>query len=148
MTIKRFEELTGAELYEILRCRAEVFVVEQTCIYQDVDGFDAQALHLFFEEEGEIRAYIRVIEPGAKFAAASIGRVLTMPAFRRQGLASRLMTRGIELARELAPVIEIEAQAYLRAFYGSFGVRPVSDEFLLDGIPHIRMLLDCGPVAV
>ena len=144
MTIKRFEELTPTELYELLRSRAEVFVVEQDCVYQDLDGLDQQATHLFFEEAGRICSYLRVIDPGVKFPEASIGRVITLPAYRRRGLSSQLIRRGIELAQQLAPAIEIEAQSYLRAFYGSFGVRAVSEEFLLDGIPHIRMRLDCA----
>lgn len=147
MTIKRFDELTTAELYELLRCRAEVFVVEQDCVYQDLDECDQQSTHLFFAEDGRICSYIRVIDPGVKYPAASIGRVITLPAFRRQGLSSQLIRKGIELAQQLAPVIEIEAQSYLREFYASFGFRAVSGEFLLDGLPHIRMRLggtDCA----
>ena len=142
MTVKRFDALTTAELYEILRCRAEVFVVEQDCVYQDVDGFDRQASHLFFEEQGRILSYVRVVDPGVKYPAASITRVLTLPEARHRGLSTRLIQAGIELARTLSPTIAIEAQAYLREFYASFGFRPVSEEFLLDGIPHIRMQLD------
>lgn len=147
MTIKRFEELTKAELYEILRCRAEVFVVEQDCVYQDVDGLDMHASHLFFEEQGRILSYIRVVDPGVKYPPASITRVITLPEARRQGLSTQLIRAGIELAGALSPTIRIEAQAYLREFYASFGFRIVSDEFLLDGIPHFLMELDvpgCG----
>lgn len=142
MTIKRFEELTTTELYELLRSRAEVFVVEQDCVYQDLDGADRHATHLFFEDAGRICSYIRVIDPGVKYAAASIGRVITLPDYRRRGLSTQLIRKGIELALALSPVIEIEAQSYLREFYGSFGFRVVSEEFLLDGLPHFQMRLE------
>ena len=134
--------MTTAELYEILRCRAEVFVVEQNCVYQDPDEEDFSSTHLFIEEEGRIKAYLRVIVPGMKYSAASIGRVLTMKPYRGQGLARHLMIEAIRVAKLLSDTIEIEAQAYLRHFYKSLGFKESSAEFMLDGIPHISMILE------
>lgn len=138
--IKRFEELTTSELYEILRCRAEVFVVEQNCVYQDLDEEDKSSTHLYIEEGGRIKAYLRVIDPGIKYPAASIGRVLTMKGHRGHGLARPLMIEAIKVANLLSDNIEIEAQAYLREFYKSLGFKESSDEFMLDGIPHVSMI--------
>ena len=140
--VKRFEELTTSELYEILRCRAEVFIVGQHCNYQDIDGADKASTHIYFEEDGSILAYLRVIDPGVKFPAASIGRVLTMNEFRSHGLARKLMLEGISVAQKLSDTIEIEAQSYLVDFYRSLGFRETSEEYLIDGLPHISMVLN------
>lgn len=140
LTKLRFEELSTRELYEILRCRAEIFVVEQNCVYQDIDEADLHSYHLFIEENGKIKSYLRVIDPGVKFACASIGRVLTMPEYRGKGLARMLMLQAIKLAKSLSPTIEIEAQSYLLDFYKSLGFTVSSDVFLLDGIPHISLI--------
>lgn len=140
---KRFEELTTLELYEILRCRAEVFVVEQDCVYQDLDNDDLHSTHVYIEEDGGILAYLRVIDPGIKYlTAASIGRVLTVKEARERGYARLLMKEGIRIAKEKSDTIEIEAQSYLKEFYKSLGFTAVSEEFLLDGISHIAMKLE------
>ncbi|MDE6266832.1 MAG: GNAT family N-acetyltransferase [Muribaculaceae bacterium] len=140
ITEKRFEELTTDELYEILRCRAEVFVMGQNCIYQDMDGIDKHSTHLYIEENGRIKSYLRIIDPGIKFPPASIGRVLTLKEYRGNGLARRLMSEAIRIAHRKAPVIEIEAQAYLLEFYRSLGFRQTSDVFMLENIPHVTMV--------
>lgn len=137
--IKTYAELTTAELYEILRCRAEVFVVGQNCVYQDLDGKDERSLHLFLADGPEILSYLRVIAPPSAGAPASIGRVLTVEHARRRGLSRRLMQRGIEVAKTLADTIEIDAQAYLIDFYRSLGFAVCSDEYLIDRLPHFRM---------
>ena len=142
INIKRFDELTTAELYEILRCRAEVFVVEQKCQYQDIDNLDRLSTHVYIEKDGKILTYLRVIDPGVKFPEASIGRVLGLKEARGQGLARRMMAEAIRIAKEKAPAIEIEAQAYLKDFYKSFGFVETSEEFLDAGIPHIAMRLE------
>lgn len=139
---KRFEELTTSELYEILRCRSEVFVVEQNCVYQDIDSADKHSTHVFMEHNDRIIAYLRVIDSGIKYHSASIGRVLTVKESRGKNLARILMTEAIRIAKEISPAIEIEAQAYLKGFYRSLGFTETSDEFLLDGIPHINMMLE------
>ena len=139
---RRFDELTASDLYEILRCRAEVFVVEQNCVYQDLDGEDMSSTHLYIEDGGRIKAYLRIIDPGIKYPSASIGRVLVMKPFRGKGLARPLMIEAIRIAKYYSDTIEIEAQAYLRSFYKSLGFVETSEEFMLDGIPHISMVLN------
>ena len=97
INIKRFEELSTTELYEILRCRAEVFVVEQNCPYQDLDMADMHSTHVYIEDNGRIKSYLRVIDPGIKYpSAASIGRVLTMREYRGAGLTHLLMDEAIK----------------------------------------------------
>lgn len=148
MYVKRFSELTVDELYEILRDRSQVFVVEQGCAYQDLDGKDERSIHIFIREENQIKednrilAYLRVIIPEEGRDTVSIGRVLTIKEARRHGLARKLMQKGIEVAESLAPTIEIEAQAYLKEFYESLGFIACSDVFQYEGRPHISMVLD------
>ena len=128
--VKRFDELTTAELYEILRVRAEVFVVEQNCAYQDLDGVDQDAYHVFLCEEGKIVAYLRVIDKGKRLDEVSIGRVISLR--RRQGLGGILMRAGIETAKEKfgARIIKIGAQVYAKPFYESVGFQQISGEYL------------------
>lgn len=139
--IKRFDELTIEELYEILKLRAAVFVVEQKCPYQDVDDKDKHAYHVYLKDETGIQAYLRVLEAGVSFEEVSIGRVISVK--RRCGLGSSLLEAGITVAKEKlnASSIRIEAQSYARNFYEVHGFKQVSEEFLEDGIPHIEMLL-------
>ena len=139
---KRFEELTIEDLYEILRCRSEVFVVEQKCPYQDLDELDRYSTHLYIEDGGRILTYLRIIDPGIKSTMASIGRLLTIKEVRGEGLARFLMTEAIRMAKGLSPAIDIEAQAYLSNFYRSLGFVETSEEFLLDNIPHVKMRLE------
>ena len=140
--IKRFEELTVYELYEILKVRVSVFVVEQECPYQEVDEKDKNAYHVFIKGNEGIKAYLRVLDKGISFDEVSIGRVLTME--RGIGLGDKILEKGIEVAKEKmnADKIRIEAQCYAKGFYERFGFKQVSDEFLEDGIPHIEMLLE------
>lgn len=142
LVIKRFEELTTEELYEIFRLRVAVFVVEQQCVYQEVDGKDRRAYHVFLREKGEILAYLRVLEAGVSFDEVSIGRVIAVR--RRCGLGSRILAAGIEVAKSKlnAKAIRIEAQTYARGLYEKLGFVQTSEEFLDDGIPHIEMLLE------
>lgn len=140
LTVKRFEELSAAELYEIYRVRVAVFVVEQECAYQEVDEADRHCWHVFLHDEDGIAAYCRVIDPGLTFPEASIGRVLATR--RRQGLGTRIVREGLEVARVRmhADVVHIEAQTYARGLYEQLGFEQVSDEFLEDGIPHVGMI--------
>lgn len=139
--IKTFDELTTGELYMILRARAEVFVVEQSCIYQDLDGIDTDALHIFTENCGNVTSYLRVFMKDRTSRTAQIGRVLTLK--RGCGLGLGIMLEGIKAARELlcAKEVYIEAQVYAIGFYEKVGFRTVSEEFLEDGIPHVKMTL-------
>lgn len=141
IVIKRFEELTTEELYEILKVRAEVFVVEQNCVYQDLDEKDKSAYHICRWETGGIKAYLRVLDPGTSCEEAAIGRVLTTE--RGKGYGNHILQAGIDVVRDKIQTdgIRIEAQVYARGFYEKFGFQKVSEEFLEDGIPHIQMLL-------
>ena len=141
LVVKRFEELSVGELYDILKIRVEVFVVEQQCIYQELDEKDKQSYHVFYKENGKIQAYLRVIDKGVSFDEVSIGRVISVK--RRCGIGSKLLTQGIKVAKERmnATSIRIEAQTYARKLYEKQGFIQVSEEFLEDGIPHIEMLL-------
>lgn len=137
--IKKFSELTTEELYEILRVRAEVFVVEQNCAYQDLDGVDLDAYHVFLQENGKIAAYLRVVDKGKRLDEVSVGRVISLK--RRQGLGSELMKLGLAVAKEKfgARVVKVGAQVYAKPFYESVGFRQISGEYMEDGIPHIYM---------
>ena len=141
LTVKRFDELSTDELYEILRLREAVFVVEQACAYQDIDGKDRGAIHAWLSDGDGIAAYLRVLDRGVYDEEVAIGRVISLR--RRQGYASALLREGIGIARESfsASVISVEAQVYARSLYEKLGFRQASEEFLEDGIPHIRMLL-------
>ena len=136
---KRFHELTVDELYELLRARSEVFVVEQDCVYQDMDGDDQASIHLWLSDGDKVVAVCRVCPAGTHMDEVSIGRVITTE--RGKGYGKRIMLEGIEVARECfgATRIDIEAQEYARGFYEQVGFRQSSEPFVLDGIPHIRM---------
>ena len=142
LIVKRFDDLTVSELYAILALRDRVFVVEQSCAYQEADGKDARAYHVWLEEDGEIVAYLRVLEAGVSFDEVSIGRVIAVR--RRQGLGSRIVAEGVEVAKTRlgAKTIRIEAQTYARGLYEKLGFVQTTDEFLDEGIPHIGMLLE------
>ena len=136
---KSFRELTVDELYELLRARSEVFVVEQDCVYQDMDGDDQSSIHLWLTEGGKLVALCRVCPAGTHMDEVSIGRVITTE--RGKGYGKRVMLEGIKAAREHfgAKRIDLEAQEYARGFYEQVGFRQSSDHFILDGIPHIKM---------
>jgi ElaA protein len=143
LVAKRFEELTLEELYEILKIRVSIFVVEQNCAYQEIDDKDKQALHVYLKDDDGIQAYLRVVGRGVSFDEVSLGRVIAVK--RRCGLGAKILSEGIKLAKKefKAPAIKIEAQTYARAFYEQQGFCQASEEFLLDGIPHIQMVLNC-----
>jgi ElaA protein len=133
-----FSELSTAELYAILAARSAVFVVEQRCPYQDLDGLDTDASHLCAWSGHELAGYLRLLSPGAKYAEHSIGRVLTTAAHRGRGIGQALMRHALQQLHAPAG-IRINAQAYLARFYGSFGFERVSAPYLDDGIEHIEM---------
>ncbi len=139
--IKRFNELSAGELYQILQLRSKVFVVEQNCVYQDLDGKDQKALHLIGSNSGRIIAYARLFDKGRYFESASIGRVVIDPEFRGHRIGHQLMNRSIEaVASEFnEEKITISAQEYLRKFYESHGFVAEGESYLEDDIPHIRM---------
>jgi ElaA protein len=136
-----FARLTPDELYRIVRLRERVFVVEQTCPYQDADGIDPQCDHLWTGDP--VLAYLRVVPGGVKYDEPSLGRIVTAPETRRTGLGRALVIEGLARARARfgAVPIRIGAQKYLERFYGSFGFVRASDDYVEDGIPHVEMLI-------
>lgn len=136
---KTFQELTTDELYELLRIRSEVFIVEQKCHYQDLDGDDQKSIHLWLTEGDKVVAIARVCPAGAHLKDTSIGRVITIE--RGKGYGKQIMLHAIDTAVELfdASSIEIEAQVYAKGFYESVGFRQSSEPFILAGLPHIKM---------
>ncbi len=139
----RFDELSPRELYDILRLRTEVFVMEQDCVFQDMDGADPEGWHLFARADGRVAAYCRFLGPGVKFAEPSIGRVVTAMPVRGTGLGRVLMAEAIRRGRALWPgqAIRIGAQQRLERFYRSLGFVTDSAMYLEDGIPHIEMVI-------
>lgn len=139
--ILSFQELTNAELYSILQLRASIFVVEQNCVYQDMDGTDKNCLHLLGYYGEQIMAYSRIIPPNDQSKEVHIGRVLVSKAFRGLQLGREIMQHSIEKANVLFPgsEIQIAAQCYLKEFYESLGFTAFGEEYLWDGIPHLDM---------
>lgn len=139
--LKKFHELTTDELYAILQLRSDVFIIEQNCIYQDVDGKDQAAWHLMGVETSELVAYTRILPPGISYPDPSIGRVVTVSSKRRSGLGRELMTVSIAECENLfgKTPITLGAQTYLVHFYESLGFSTIGDQYLEDGIPHIKM---------
>ncbi len=141
LIVKHFNELTASELMEIYKLRVAVFVVEQECAYQEIDNYDDISYHLWLEDEDGIIAYSRVLPPNSKFENVSIGRVIS--ARRRCGMGTKIMKAAIEVAKEKfsADFITLEAQVYAIPFYENVGFEVVSEEFNIDKIPHVKMLL-------
>ena len=139
--IKKFEQLSLDELYDILKMRSEIFVVEQECVYLDVDGKDKDVFHLFLKENNKILAYCRILPREIAYEEASIGRVIVNKNFRKEKLGEILMIKAISYLKDVLKEkeIKIQAQAYLRSFYKKFGFQEISEEYLEDGIPHIDM---------
>ena len=139
---KTFDELSTQELYQILRLRSEVFVVEQNCVYQDIDNKDQKALHLFGIVEGEIIAYSRLFKPGDYFKEASIGRVVVAEKERHLKYGNELMNASIKAIESSFQVnkIKLSAQKYLENFYSNLGFKTIGEPYLEDGIPHIAMV--------
>ena len=140
-TTKTFQELNTTELYQILQLRSEIFVVEQDCVYQDVDGKDQKSLHVFGFKNDKIIAYTRIFKPGDYFKNASIGRVVVAAEERKFGYGHDLIKASIKAIEDNFKVTEItiSAQTYLKKFYESHQFKQVGEEYLEDGIPHIRM---------
>ncbi|RZI48349.1 GNAT family N-acetyltransferase [Lactococcus kimchii] len=141
--LKTFDELNTTEMYQLLSLRTAVFVVEQNCPYQELDGKDQVSKHLWLENEaGEIMALCRLLPQKISFPESSIGRVLVNPAFRGQKLGHELVEKALEVLKaDGESAVTIEAQYYLRDFYASFGFVENSDAFYEDGIKHVNMIL-------
>ena len=140
LVVKHFRELTASELFEIYKLRISVFVVEQSCPYQEADNADLEAFHLWLKDDSGIKAYLRVLPKGTIHEEVSLGRVIAVK--RRCGLGTQIVKAGILAAKELlgAERIVIGAQTYARKLYENIGFVQSGDEFLEDGIPHIPML--------
>lgn len=137
----RLDELATPEWYAVAAARSAVFVVEQECVYQDLDGDDLDAQHLVAWHGGDVAAYLRAFAPGVKHEDASIGRVLTTTAARSAGVGHQLVARGLAGVDERhgRPAVHISAQAHLDRFYGRHGFEVISEPYLEDGIPHVAM---------
>ncbi len=139
--IKSFEEITTSELYEIIKARVDVFVVEQDCPYPDLDDYDQKALHLWAEQDQKVLAYCRIFNQGIKYPETSIGRVLTTEKGRGKNLGKQLIQYAVETIenRFRTSEIRISAQDYLLRFYSCFGFEDTGKKYLEDNIPHTEM---------
>lgn len=140
--VKAFKDLTLNELYDLLQLREEVFVVEQNCVYLDVDGKDKKALHIIGFKDDKIVAYTRAFKPGDYFENASIGRVVVAKNERQHKYGYDIMEATIKAIKNVynETTIKLSAQTYLRKFYNTLGFKEVGEEYLEDGIPHISMI--------
>ena len=139
----RFDELTREQLYQVLGLRERVFILEQECLYLDIDGRDVHAHHLLgLDAAGALVAYLRLVAPGHRYPEPSIGRVVTDPAARRHGYGHALMREAIRRAEELYPglPIRMSAQRYLERFYAAHGFVPAGEPYDEDGIEHREMV--------
>jgi ElaA protein len=143
LTIKYFNELNIHELYALLQLRSEVFVVEQDCVYQDIDGKDNKALHVLGFKQNQLVAYTRIFRSGDYFEQASIGRVIVKETERKHKYGYDLMKASIHAINDEfnESIIKISAQKHLESFYNNLGFKTVSEPYLEDGIPHVGMLL-------
>ena len=139
---KFFDELTTTELYEILKARAKIFVVEQNCVYQDLDNIDYRSLHIFFQSDSNVLAYLRAFKKEPETGIVQMGRVLTIE--HGKGLGGKILSEGImQIKKQMKPKrIYIEAQCYATGYYEREGFKVCSEEFLEDGIPHVQMVLE------
>ena len=140
--VKSFQELSTQELYDILQLRSEVFVVEQNCVYQDIDGKDQKALHVIGIKNNKIVAYTRIFKPGDYFENASVGRVVVAKNQRQFKYGYDIMKASISAIENSykETFIKISAQAYLKSFYNNLGFKEIGQEYLEDDIPHIAMI--------
>ena len=140
--ISAFNELSIVELYDLLQLRSEVFIVEQDCVYQDIDGKDQKALHVLGYKNEKLVAYTRIFKPGDYFKEASIGRVVVMKGERAHNYGNAIMNASINAIKMHynETIIKISAQTYLKRFYNNLKFMEIGEEYLEDGIPHIAML--------
>lgn len=143
-SIKHFSELTPLELYQLLKLRIEVFIIEQNCPYEECDNKDLNAYHILGKDENdEIQAYTRLLDAGASYEHySSIGRVVTSAKYRKSGEGRKLMNYSLQKISELYPHlhVKISSQSYIAKFYESLGFKATGEEYLEDGIPHIGMV--------
>ncbi len=142
LIIKKFSELSNLELYQIIEARIDIFVVEQKCPYKECDNKDQKSYHLYYKDQDQIAAYLRVIPADGLSSEIAIGRVLVNNKYRRNGLAKKIMRKAIAFIRENfdSETIKISAQEYILAMYQNLGFEVISDRYLEDGIPHYDMI--------
>ncbi len=141
----KFSSLSADYLYKALKLRQDVFIIEQNCIYPDIDNLDPVSLHLYMYQNDEFTGYLRIVPPDKKFTEVSIGRIVIHPEFRKQKLGYKLVKKGIEIASDnFEGDIRIEAQFYLQNFYEKCGFIKTSEIYAVDGIDHIQMIFDNG----
>lgn len=140
--IKYFDELNTTELYEILKLRQAVFVVEQNCPYHDIDEYDPVSVHLMMIEGDELIGYARITEKGTRYPEVSIGRFLVKKNFRKDGYGDKLFTRAIDFIKDdmKEDTIKIQAQTYMKNYYVNKGFKEISEPYLEDDIEHVDML--------
>ena len=137
-----FHSLTPVQLYSVLQLRSEVFVVEQACIYQDLDDLDQDAMHLVGYLDDQLVCYARLVPPSIKYEEPALGRIASSPSVRRSGYGRAVVSRAIEICQDIWPSegIRISAQQRLENFYKEFGFKTVSTPYLEDGLPHVEMV--------
>ncbi len=138
-----FNEMEAGQLYQILKARQDIFIIEQNCIYPDIDQLDQKSLHLLMYHDSNFAGYLRIVPPGIKFTEVSLGRILVLPSFRGKKYAYLLVEKGKKISRSrFQGAIRIEAQSYLTPFYEKCGFRKDSDIYDMDGIDHLQMICD------
>lgn len=140
---RKFNELSIDELYNLIKARIDVFVVEQQCPYPELDNYDQLSIHYFLKVNNEVAAYVRILPKNTKYIEASIGRLLVVERYRGKGYAKKIMKNAIQYIKDewKETEVKIQAQQYLYSFYSSLGFIQVSDVYLEDEIPHINMIL-------
>ena len=139
--LKTFSDLSTTDLYEIIKLRVDVFVVEQDCPYSDLDGKDYGARHYYYQlANNRVIGYVRILDKGVSYKEMAIGRVIIDESYRHLKLGSKIMNEAIDIIKGLGETeIRISAQKHLKSFYGSLGFKQSSEEYLEDNIPHIQM---------
>ncbi len=143
LILSEFHHLSLKQLHDLMLLRQQVFIIEQNCFYEDIDGADEKAEHLLIYEENELAGYLRIFAPGIKYQEACIGRIVVKPGFRGTSIGKNLIERGIEHINNKYPGqnIRIEAQSALEKYYEAYGFKSEGEIYPLDGIDHIEMVL-------
>jgi len=136
---RTYEELSNKELEDLFRLRQQIFIIEQQCFYEDIDGYDDKASHLLIYDEKDLSAYLRIFKPGIKYEEASLGRIVVAPSYRGTGLGEKLIRKGVKLCG--GGKIRIEAQAALINYYNQLGFKEEGEVYSVDDIDHIQMVL-------
>jgi len=142
LTVARFDDLSARDVHDALRLRQDVFIVEQDCVFHEIDGRDPLAWHVLGRRDDRLVAYSRVFEPGVVGVEASIGRIVTDPSVRGSGLGHQLFRESLRVVERVAPgaPIRLAAQHHLERFYGGYGFVGIGDKYIEDGIYHLDMV--------